>query len=91
MNGKLAVTLNDGDYMNHSYDPTVGRLPDWDESTEIDDNYALRDIQKGEELTMDYRIFVFFLRFARSMASQLIGPFAHKGFVDELQLFITLC
>ena len=58
MNGKLTVTLNDGDYMNHSYDPTVGRLPDWDESTEIDDNYALRDIQKGEELTMDYRIFV---------------------------------
>ena len=26
LNGKLAVCLNDGDLINHSYEPTIGRL-----------------------------------------------------------------
>ena len=58
LNGKFALCLNDGLMINHSYDPTIGRLPGWDESTEIDHAYALRDIQKGEELTQDYRTFI---------------------------------
>ena len=58
LNGKLAYCSNDGGLINHSYDPTIGRLPDWDESSEIDHAYAIRDIQKGEELTQDYRTFI---------------------------------
>ena len=58
LNGKLAVCLNNGDLINHSYEPTIGRLPDWEESLEIDHIYALRDIQKGEELTQDYGTFI---------------------------------
>lgn len=58
LNGKLAFCLNDGGLINRSYDPTIGRLPDWKESSEVDHAYALRDIQKGEELTQDYRTFI---------------------------------
>ena len=53
--GKYVVCGDDAQYMNHSFRPTVRTT--FPTNGEEDVGFAAHDIQRGEELTVDYRIF----------------------------------
>ena len=53
--GKYIWCGDDARYMNHSEEPNVGMLSQIDGHEEV--NPTLRDVQPGEELTIDYRTF----------------------------------
>ena len=53
--GRYVGCGDDAKYFNHSFDPNVVPSEERVEGEEVD--IAVRDIQKGEELTFDYRNF----------------------------------
>ena len=53
--GRYILPGDDGKYMNHSFTPTVATI--FEEGVEEDSGIAARDIESGEELTVDYRVF----------------------------------
>jgi len=50
--GKYVLCFDDSRFMNHSSDPNTKSSP-----SDNDEDVAVRDIQKGEEITTDYREF----------------------------------
>ncbi len=53
--GKFVLCTDGAMFMNHSSTPNSGEISE--EGGMEDSNIALRDIAKGEELTVDYRLF----------------------------------
>lgn len=62
--GKYVIDYSAGAYFNHSCGPSCYKKS---KSMTVGDVYALRDIEKGEELTLDY-------------AASAVDQFAGKGF-----------
>ena len=53
--GRYILSGDDAKYMNHSFTPNTRNI--FVADSEEDIQLAVRDIQKGEELTVDYRVF----------------------------------
>ncbi len=53
--GKYIIPGDDSEFINHSDNPNIGTR--YEKGVPEDINFALRDIAKGEELTLDYRSF----------------------------------
>jgi len=52
-NGKYILCFDDTKYINHSNNPNMAEMIDFEGEAP---DYALRDIELGEELTLDYTI-----------------------------------
>ena len=53
--GRYILPGDDGRFINHSFTPTIETI--FETGVEEDSGIAARDIQIGEELTVDYRVF----------------------------------